>query len=65
MLRCFTRSGARISCATGQIRRATLTPTSPLDRGKTYLATIDPAGVVPVVDRVRNPVAPTRATFSI
>jgi GH25 family lysozyme M1 (1,4-beta-N-acetylmuramidase) len=64
-LRCFNGSGARTSCATGQVRRATLTPKAPLDRGKTYVAIVDPAGVAPVVDRVRNPVALTRATFSI
>lgn len=64
-LRCFNSSGARTSCGTGQVRRATLTPNAALDRGKTYLAIVDPAGVAPVVDRVRNPVALTRSTFSI
>jgi hypothetical protein len=64
-IRCFNGSGVRTSCATGQVRRATLTPTSPLARGKTYLAIVDPAGVAPVLDRVRNPVALTRATSSI
>lgn len=63
-LRCFNRSGVRTSCATGQVRRATLTPKTPLDRGKTYLAIVDPAGVAPVIDRVRNAVALTRSTFS-
>jgi hypothetical protein len=29
------------------------------------VAIVDAAGVAPVVDRVRNPVALTRATFSI
>jgi hypothetical protein len=42
-----------------------LAPRSPLDRGKTYLACVDPGGVAPVVDRVGNPVVLTRATFSI
>jgi hypothetical protein len=64
-LRCFNGSGARTSCATGQVRRATLTPKAPLDHGKTYVAIVDPAGGAPVVDRVRNPVALTRATLSI
>ncbi len=64
-LRCFNVNGTRTSCATGNVRRATLVPKSPLDRGKTYNAIIDPAGVAPVVDRVRNAVALTRATFSI
>ena len=64
-LRCFNGAGVRTSCATGQVRRATLTPNAPLDRGKTYVAIVDPAGVAPVVDRVRNPVALTRRTFSI
>jgi GH25 family lysozyme M1 (1,4-beta-N-acetylmuramidase) len=64
-LRCFSGSGVRTSCATGKVRRATLTPTAPLDRGKTYLAIVDPAGVTPIVDRVHNPVAVTRSAFSI
>jgi GH25 family lysozyme M1 (1,4-beta-N-acetylmuramidase) len=64
-LRCFNGSGVRTSCAAGQVRRATLTPKAPLDRGKTYLAIVDPAGVAPVLDRVRNPVALTRATFAL
>lgn len=64
-LRCSNASGARTSCATGQVRRATLTPKASLDRGKTYVAIVDPAGAPPVIDRVRNPVALTRATFSI
>jgi GH25 family lysozyme M1 (1,4-beta-N-acetylmuramidase) len=64
-LRCFTGAGARTPCGTGQVRRATLTPKSPLDHGKAYLAVVDPAGVAPVVDRVHNAVAPTRSTFTI
>ena len=64
-LRCFDVNGHRTSCATGKVRRATLVPRAPLERGKTYLAVIDPAGVPQIVDRVRNPVALTHATFSI
>jgi hypothetical protein len=64
-LRCFNGSGTRVSCGTGQVRKATLTPKAPLDRGTTYLAIVDPAGVPPIVDRVRNAVSLTRATFSI
>ena len=64
-LRCFNGNGARTSCDAGKVRRAALIPRSPLDRGKTYLAIVDPAGVAPVVDRARNPVALTRATFSL
>jgi hypothetical protein len=64
-LRCFNVLGDRTACASGQVRRATLTPKAPLDRGKAYVAIVDAAGVAPVVDRVRNPVALTRATFSI
>jgi GH25 family lysozyme M1 (1,4-beta-N-acetylmuramidase) len=64
-LRCFTASGARTSCATGQVRRATLVPDTPLLRGKSYAAIVDPAGVPPIVDRVHNAVALTRATFSV
>jgi len=47
------------------VRRATLVPRAPLERGKTYLAVVDPAGVPRIVDRVGNPVAFTRATFSL
>ena len=64
-LRCFNASGARTSCATGKVRRATLVPDAPLLRGKSYAAIVDPAGVVPIVDRVHNAVALTRATFSV
>jgi len=64
-LHCFNGNGVRTSCATGKVRRASLVPRSPLDRGKTYLAIVDPSGVTPVVDRVGNPVALTRATFTI
>jgi lysozyme len=64
-LRCFDGRGTRASCATGDVRRAILVPTSPLDRGKAYLAIVDPAGVAAIVDRVGNPVAHTRAAFSI
>src|SRR4029077_19603090 len=64
-LRCFNGSGARTSCATGQVRRATLVPDAPLLRGKSYAAIVDPAGVAPIVDRVHNGVALTRATFSV
>ncbi len=64
-LRCFNGSGARTSCATGQVRRATLVPDAPLLRGKSYAAIVDPDGVGPIVDRVHNAVALTRATFSV
>jgi hypothetical protein len=64
-LRCFTSSGARTSCTTGQVRKATLVPDTPLLRGKSYAAIVDPAGVAPIVDRVHNAVALTRATFSV
>jgi GH25 family lysozyme M1 (1,4-beta-N-acetylmuramidase) len=64
-LRCFNGAGAKTSCATGRLRRATLIPKTALDRGKAYVAIVDPAGVAPVVDRVRNPVAQTRSTFSL
>jgi hypothetical protein len=64
-LRCFNASGARTSCATGQVRRATLVPDAPLLRGKSYAAIVDPAGVAPIVDRVHNAVALTRGTFSV
>lgn len=64
-LRCFNGNGVRTSCATGKVRRATLLPTSPLDRGTTYKAIVDPPGVAPIIDRVHNAVALTRATFSI
>ena len=46
-LRCFNASGARTSCATGKVRRATLVPDAPLLRGKSYAAIVDPAGVAP------------------
>ncbi len=64
-LRCFAVGGARTSCATGKVRRATLLPKAPLERGKSYVAIVDPAGVAPIVDRARNPVVLTRATFSV
>jgi GH25 family lysozyme M1 (1,4-beta-N-acetylmuramidase) len=64
-LRCFNRSGDPTSCVTGRVRRATLIPKTALDRGKTYLAIVDPTGVAPVVDRVRNAVALTRSAFSL
>jgi hypothetical protein len=40
-------------------------PDAALLRGKSYAAIVDPAGVAPIVDRVHNAVALTRATFSV
>jgi len=63
-LRCFSGTGDRIPCDTGQVRRAELQPRTTLRRGTTYIATVDPAGVPPIRDRAGKAVAFVRKSFS-
>ncbi len=63
-LRCFNGAGSRTPCDTGKVRRAELQPRTTLQRGTTYVATVDPAGVRPIVDRADKTVALVRKTFS-
>ncbi|MGZ4149612.1 MAG: GH25 family lysozyme [Actinomycetota bacterium] len=63
-LRCVDGTGARVGCATGDVERATLTPSSPLLLGQRYVAVVDPATAPsPIVDRAGNPLATTSSAF--
>jgi GH25 family lysozyme M1 (1,4-beta-N-acetylmuramidase) len=64
-LTCWSRRGARVDCATGNVKTAILTPSSPLIPGQTYTAAVNPAGVVPqIVDLAGNPATPVEQTFA-
>jgi GH25 family lysozyme M1 (1,4-beta-N-acetylmuramidase) len=64
-LACWSRRGARVDCATGDVKTAILTPSSPLIPGQTYTAAVNPAGVVPqIVDLAGNPATPVEQTFA-
>jgi lysozyme len=63
-LRCFNGAGDPTPCGTGKVRRAQLQPKASLLRGTTYVATVDPTDVAPIIDRAANPVALTRKLFS-
>ena len=61
-LTCKGSGGAVVDCATGLVKTAILDPTDDLEVGATYLVVVN--GVSPdVVDRARNPVAATTASF--
>jgi hypothetical protein len=65
-LACFDATGASVSCATGEIKSATLTPTGALLPGVTYAATVNPAGAPSLVrDLAGNAVATTTSTFTV
>ena len=63
-LRCFNGAADRTPCEGGKVRRAELQPRTTLERGTTYVATVDPAGVRPIVDRAGKAVPLVRKTFS-
>jgi GH25 family lysozyme M1 (1,4-beta-N-acetylmuramidase) len=64
-LTCWSRRGARVDCATGDVKTAILAPSSPLTPGQTYTAAVNPAGVVPqIVDLAGNPATPVEQTFA-
>jgi GH25 family lysozyme M1 (1,4-beta-N-acetylmuramidase) len=64
-LTCWSRNGARVECASGNVITAILTPASPLIPGQTYSAAVNPVGVVPqVIDRAGNPVTPVEQGFA-
>ena len=64
-IRCFNGAGDRAPCDDGRIRRTELQPRSTLDRGTSYVAIVDPAGVRPIVDRANKAVAFTKKSFSL
>ena len=53
-LTCFDEGGARTSCGTGAVRTAELQPVAVLQRGRSYVAVVDPAGAGPIRDRAGN-----------
>jgi GH25 family lysozyme M1 (1,4-beta-N-acetylmuramidase) len=64
-LTCWSKKGAPVDCATGNVITAILTPTGPLIPGQTYMAAVNPSGVVPqVVDRAGNPATPVEQEFA-
>jgi GH25 family lysozyme M1 (1,4-beta-N-acetylmuramidase) len=64
-LACWSRRGARVDCATGDVKTAILTPSSQLIPGQTYTAAVNPAGVVPqIVDLAGNPATPIEQGFA-
>src|SRR6266545_3426941 len=64
-LSCWSRRGAQVDCAAGNVRTAILTPSAPLIPGQTYTAAVNPAGVVPqIVDLAGNPVTPVEQDFA-
>jgi GH25 family lysozyme M1 (1,4-beta-N-acetylmuramidase) len=64
-LTCWSRRGARVDCATGNVITAIHTPADQLLPGQTYTAAVNPAGSVPqIVDRAGNPVAPVEQVFA-
>ena len=63
-LACFNANGSRTPCGTGAVRVAELQPTALLLRGRTYVAVVDPAGVVPIRDRAGKATPLARRTFS-
>jgi hypothetical protein len=52
---CQTGAGAATSCATGQVRKASFTPTSPLDTFTSYQIELNPEGSLSVRDLGGNP----------
>jgi GH25 family lysozyme M1 (1,4-beta-N-acetylmuramidase) len=64
-LACWSRRGAQVDCATGNVRTAILTPSGPLIPGQTYTAAVNPAGVVlQIADLAGNPVTPVEQAFA-
>jgi len=64
-LACWSRRGAQVDCATGNVITAILTPSGPLIPGQTYTAAVNPAGVVPqIVDLAGNPATPVEEGFA-
>jgi GH25 family lysozyme M1 (1,4-beta-N-acetylmuramidase) len=63
-LTCRDGGGAVVACATGNVRKATLTPSSPLIPGQYYSAQVNPSGASPkVADLDSNPVDLTTQSF--
>ncbi len=60
---CRDTESDRVSCADGDVVSATLRPRDPLVAGQSYVASIDPAGVAPVVDRAHLPVPAGEVPF--
>ncbi len=64
-LTCWSKRGAQVDCANGNVTTAILTPTGPLVPGQTYGAAVNPAGVVPqIVDLASNPATPVEQEFA-
>ena len=64
-LTCWSRRGAGVDCATGNVITAIHTPVDQLLPGQTYTAAVNPAGVVPqIVDRAGNPATPAERAFA-
>lgn len=60
---CKNQGGTVVSCATGQVRTATLQPTSALTASESYTVVVNPAGTPPVRDFAGNVVTRVSATF--
>ncbi len=64
-LACWSKRGAQVDCATGNVITAILTPTDPLIPGQTYTAAVNPMGVVAqIVDLAGNPATPVEQAFA-
>lgn len=64
-LTCWSKRGAQVDCATGNVITAILTPSGPLIPGQTYTAAVNPAGVVPqILDLAGNPATPIEQGFA-
>lgn len=62
-LTCANGAGASVSCASGPVKTAQFTPTSPLTPGATYDALLSPASAPTVVDSAGNVIAPSTTQF--
>ena len=60
---CRNAVGTTVSCGTGIVRTATLTPTAPLNAAQTYTGMVNPPGVAPVRDFAAHTVTPVSANF--
>jgi GH25 family lysozyme M1 (1,4-beta-N-acetylmuramidase) len=62
---CWSKAGSEVDCGAGKLVTAVIAPTEPLVPGQGYAAAVNPAGVVPVVDRSGNPAAAAEQPFAM
>lgn len=65
VLACRTSANATVSCASGPVAKAILTPSVPLTAGQYYTAAQSPAGVPAVTDLAGNSATPLIKTFRV